>query len=312
VRAEYYRLTDQPEKALDDLKHAVNLPGATSDLRAAYLWTLVDYGTDAQLDATLKRWRGTEDRSAALWEPYAAAEMRLNRPVRALDYLRRESASLSRDPLWLMTYADAQEMAGRPDLAWSIRHKVWQQLQQDEAALAKLHGAARAAQRGRSGQDAETLADIRGRRVTLSTDFQTGDDSAAMLNDLLSGTQSTESVKLARRSLLGTAKGLPGAAPEAGIDTAQNNRLRDAVAKDVAIAWGVSRALLSRPMRVSQSHSRKTIPARWNNCSRRSARACRWTIASTPRSQPTGRAGQSSLRSTDSTALPTTTTCIRA
>ena len=240
VRAEYYRLTDQPAKALDDLKRAVNLPGATSDLRAAYLWTLVDYGTDAQLDATLKRWRGTEDRSAALWEPYAAAEMRLSRPQRALDYLRRESASLSRDPLWLMTYADAQEMAGRPDLAWSIRHKVWQQLQQDEAALAKLHGAARAAQRGRSGQDAETLADIRGRRVTLSTDFQTGDDSAAMLNDLLSGTQSSDSVKLARRSLLGTAKGLPGAAPEAGIDTAQNNRLRDAVAKDVAIAWALS------------------------------------------------------------------------
>lgn len=240
VRAEYYRLTDQPLKALDDLKHAVDLPGATSDLRAAYIWTLVDYGTDAELEATLKRWRGNEDRSAALWEPYAAAEMRLNRPVLALDYLRRESATLSRDPLWLMTYADAQEMAGRPDLAWSIRHKVWQQMQQDEAALAKLHGAARAAMRGRSGQDAETLADIRGRRVTLSSDFETGDDSAAMLNDLLSGTQSSDNVKFARRTLLGTVKGLPGAAPEAGIDAQQNNRVRDAVAKDVAIAWGLS------------------------------------------------------------------------
>jgi hypothetical protein len=240
VRAEYYRLTDQPAKALDDLRHAVDLPGATADLRAAYLWTLIDYGTDAELDATLKRWHGTEDRSAVLWEPYAAAEMRLNRPVLALDYLRRQSASLSRDPLWLMTYADAEEMAGRPDLAWSIRHKVWQQLQQDEAALAKLHGAARAAQRGRSGQDAETLADIRGRRVTLSSDFETGDDSAAMLNDLLAGTQSSDSVKFARRTLLGTAKGLPGAAPDAGIDTQQNNRLREAVAKDVAIAWALS------------------------------------------------------------------------
>jgi hypothetical protein len=240
VRAEYYRLTDQPAKALDDLRHAVDLPGSTADLRAAYLWTLIDYGTDAELDATLKRWHGTEDRSAVLWEPYAAAEMRLNRPVLALDYLRRESASLSRDPLWLMTYADAQEMAGRPDLAWSIRHKVWQQLQQDEAALAKLHGAARAAQRGRSGQDAETLADIRGRRVTLSSDFETGDDSAAMLNDLLAGTQSSDSVKFARRTLLGTAKGLPGAAPDAGIDSQQNNRLREAVAKDVAIAWALS------------------------------------------------------------------------
>jgi hypothetical protein len=139
-----------------------------------------------------------------------------------------------------MTYADAQEMAGRPDLAWSIRHKVWQQMQQDQAALARLHGAARTAYRGRSGQDAETLADIRGRRVTLSSDFETGDDSAAMLNDLLAGTQTSDNVKFARRTLLGAAKGLPGAAPDAGIDTQQNNRLREAIAKDVAIAWALS------------------------------------------------------------------------
>jgi len=240
VRSEYYRLTDRPLLALQDLKQAVELPNASSDLRAAYLWTLVDYGTDAELRAALNRWRGSVDQSAALWEPYAAAEMRLNRPVAALEYLRRQAAAMSRDPLWLLTYADAQEMAGRPDLAWTIRHKVWLQMQQNEAQLAKLHGAARAAVRGRNAADAETLADLRGRRVTLSTDFATADQSAALLNDLLSTNAAPADISYVRRTLLGGAKGLPGEAPANGAQLPVNQRLHDAVAKDVAIAWAMS------------------------------------------------------------------------
>ncbi|HVE11192.1 MAG TPA: tetratricopeptide repeat protein, partial [Paraburkholderia sp.] len=240
LRSEYYRLTDRPLLALQDLKQAVELPNASSDLRAAYLWTLVDYGTDAELRAALNRWRGSVDQSAALWEPYAAAEMRLNRPVAALEYLRRQAAAMSRDPLWLLTYADAQEMAGRPDLAWTIRHKVWLQMQQNEAQLAKLHGAARAAVRGRNAADAETLADLRGRRVTLSTDFATADQSAALLNDLLSTNAAPADISYVRRTLLGGAKGLPGEAPANGAQLPVNQRLHDAVAKDVAIAWAMS------------------------------------------------------------------------
>jgi polysaccharide biosynthesis protein PelB len=240
VRAEYARLTDRPLDALADLKRAVELPDATSDMRAAYLWTLVDYGTDAELKLALNRWRGTIDRSAALWEPYAAAEMRLNRPVAALEYLRRQAGALSRDPLWLLTYADAQEMAGHDELAWSIRHKVWLQLQQDAAALAKLHGAPRGALRGRTAQDAETLADVRGRRVALSTDYTTADASAALLDDLLSTQAAPADLSYVRRTLLGNDKGLPGGAPDAGAKLPQNSRLRDAVAKDVAIAWALS------------------------------------------------------------------------
>ncbi|HEY3598565.1 MAG TPA: tetratricopeptide repeat protein, partial [Paraburkholderia sp.] len=240
VRAEYYRLIDQPLDALADLKRAVELPGATSDLRASYLWTLVDYGSDADLRAALNRWRGNADQSSVLWEPYAAAEMRLDRPVAALEYLRRQSAAMSRDPLWLLTYADAQEMAGRADLAWSIRHKVWLQMQQDEAKLVKLHGAARATQRSRTAQDAETLADLRGRRVALSTDFTTGDPSAALLDNLLSTSTAPADLAVVRRTLLGGAAGLPGGAPASGAQLPQNSRLRDAVAKEVAIAWALS------------------------------------------------------------------------
>jgi hypothetical protein len=236
MRADYERLTDRPLDALADLKRAIELPDATSDMRAAYLWTLVNYGSDADLKRVLNRWRDSVAGSAALWEPYAAAEMRLNRPVAALEYLRREAASLSRDPLWLLTYADAQEMAGHTDLAWSIRHKVWLQLQQDATTLAKP----RATSRGRSALNAETLADLRGRRVALSSDFTTGDASAALLDDLLSPQAAPADLAYARRTLLGSTAGLPGDAPESGARLAQNSALHDAVAKEVAIAWALS------------------------------------------------------------------------
>ncbi|MEP9322425.1 tetratricopeptide repeat protein [Paraburkholderia phymatum] len=241
VRAEYYRLVNEPQMALADLKRAVDLPGASSDLRAAYLWTLVDYGGDGDLREALKRWRGSADHSSALWEPYAAAEMRLNRPVAALEYLRRQSAMMSRDPLWLLTYADAQEQAGHDGLAWSIRKKVWLQMQQDEARLVKLHGAQRAAMRGRTAQDAETLDDLRGRRVTLSADYATGDASAALLDSLTSAKPASTDNAIARRTMIGAAKGLPGGAPMDGAALPENVRVRGAVAKEVAVAWALSK-----------------------------------------------------------------------
>jgi hypothetical protein len=241
VRAEYYRLIDQPRNALADLRRAVDLPGASSDLRAAYLWTLVDYGSDADLRDALKRWRGNADQSSALWGAYAAAEMRLNRPVAALEYLRRQSAMMSRDPLWLLSYADAQEQAGHDGLAWSIRKKVWLQMEQDEANLVKLHGAQRAAMRGRTAQDTETLEDLRGRRVALSADYATGDESAALLDSLMSTRPASADNAVARCTMIGTAKGLPGGAPIDGAALSENARVRGAVAKDVAVAWALSK-----------------------------------------------------------------------
>jgi len=240
VRAEYYRLMGEPQNALADLKRAVDLPGAGSDVSAAYLWTLVDYGSDADLRAALKRWRGSAAQSSALWGPFAAAEMRLNRPVAALDYLRRQAGMMSRDPLWLLTYADAQEQSGHAGLAWTIRKKVWLQLQDEQAKLARLHGAQRASMRGRAAQDAETAADLRGRRVTLSTEFATGDVSAALLDDLMSTHATPADIAQLRRTLIGNAKGLPGGAPMQGADLPQNAQVRGAVAKDVAVAWALS------------------------------------------------------------------------
>jgi polysaccharide biosynthesis protein PelB len=240
ARAEYYRLTGRPGEAIADLRAALSLPGANSDTRSAYLWMLVDYGSDAEVGEALRRMQGSEDTSAAMWGPLAAAAMRLHKPVVALGYLRRQSASLSRDPLWLLTYADAQEMAGRSDLAWSIRHKVWQQLARDRNVTGGANGARQSTRATRGAQPAEVVDELRGRRVALSTTFATGDASLAMLDDLLSGDKRHNAPE-ASRSLLGTVDGLPGPGTLDRRELAHNARLRHAVAKDVAIAWALSR-----------------------------------------------------------------------
>ena len=75
MRGEYYRVVGQPQNPLADLKRGVDLPGAGSHVSAAYLWTLVDYGSDADLRAALKRWRGSAAQSSALWGPFARADL---------------------------------------------------------------------------------------------------------------------------------------------------------------------------------------------------------------------------------------------
>ena len=239
VRAEYERQTGRPLDALRDLQRASRLPGASADLDAALLWTLVDYGTDAELREALARTREAAQQTALLWGPSAAARMRLNEPVVALSYLRRQAALMSRDPLWLLTYADAQEMAGRTDLAWSIRHKVWLQMQQDSALPAAQAGA-RGASRTRASQDAETRVQLHDRRVALSSTFASADASAALLDALLKEEHDRQDVVRERRTLLGDARGLPPVPPSDGSALANNRRLREAVAREVAISWALS------------------------------------------------------------------------
>ncbi len=240
ARAEFYRETGQPLAALADLRRAVDLPGATDDVRAALIWTLVDYGSDADLRKVLAVWRARSLQDSALWGPFAAAEMRMSRPAAALQYLQRQSASMSRDPLWLLTLAEAYESAGDADLAWSIRRKVWLQMAHDVQAAAADGNAARARLRNRAGQDIERRDELRGRRVLLADIFENGDASAALLGRLLKDDGGRDTMAATRRTLLGDAPGLPPAPASHAMDRAAAARLRSAVALDVAIAWALS------------------------------------------------------------------------
>ncbi|MGS0976515.1 tetratricopeptide repeat protein [Burkholderia glumae] len=240
ARAEFYRETGAPLAALADLRRAVGLPGASDDVRAALIWTLVDYGSDAELRKVMVAWRARALQDSALWGPFAAAEMRMGRPAAALDLLRRQGASMSRDPLWLLTLAEAHEDAGDADLAWSIRRKVWLQMAQEVKTAAAGGDAARALQARRAGQDAERRAELRGRRVLLADIFENGDAAAALLGQLLKNDGGIDAMAATRRTLLGDAAGLPPAPASHALDRAAAARLRSAVAIDVAIASALS------------------------------------------------------------------------
>ncbi|PRX98216.1 tetratricopeptide repeat protein [Paraburkholderia sp. BL25I1N1] len=243
VRAEYYREIDRPFDALHDLQHAVSLPGATLDLRAALLWTLVDYGSEAQLREAVAEWRDAPAQAPVLWGPLAAAQMRLNRPQAALKYLRLQSASMSRDPLWQLAYAEAQEMAGRSDLAWSIRRNVWRQMQQEEAEVRANSAQGQIVLRTRASQGGEVREQMLGRRVTLASIFENADVSKAFLIDLLASDAGRNDNTEARRTLLGDAAGLPPAQPvktQAAAKSPDQAQLTSSVARDVALAWAMS------------------------------------------------------------------------
>ncbi|REG57468.1 tetratricopeptide repeat protein [Paraburkholderia sp. BL6669N2] len=243
VRAEYYREIDRPLDALHDLQHAVSLPGATLDLRAALLWTLVDYGSEAQLREAVAEWRDAPAQAPVLWGPLAAAQMRLNRPEAALKYLRLQAASMSRDPLWQLAYAEAQEMAGRSDLAWSIRRNVWRQMQQEEAEVRANSAQGQIVLRTRASEGGEVREQMLGRRVTLASIFENADVSKAFLIDLLASDAGRNDNAEARRTLLGDAAGLPPAQPvktQAAAKSLDQAQLTSSVARDVALAWAMS------------------------------------------------------------------------
>ncbi len=256
TRAEYERQTDHVADALRDLERAVALPAATDDARAALLWTLVDDGDDTALERARWQWCETSQQRPTLWGPCATAELRMDRPVAALRLLRLQSATIQRDPLWLLTYADAEEQAGRADLARSIRRYVWRRLQRENPAALVAIG-----QVAKTGllQDEDMREQLGGRRVSLAQTFERSDVSLALLDDLIASdagragegkdSQGNEQGKdrPEQRTLLGSAPGLlplhvakPPAAAAAQPVAVDPQRLKSAVAKDVALAWALS------------------------------------------------------------------------
>jgi hypothetical protein len=246
ARAEYERQSGALNAALADLRHAVALPGVGGDVRAAYLWMLVDAGSEADVRATLDRWRRRSLGDESLWGPFAAGEMRLNRPVAALRYLRLQAVSRQRDPLWLLTYADAQEMAGHLGIATAVRRHVWLDL------LAAERRGKPPAGTGSDGRDAqpgnllqrparsdwESVSQLQGRRAALAQTQANGDEALRLLDSLTSPAQ-PDGPDESQHSLLGDTRGVSPLPDPAGA-RAEHLRVREAVARDVAVAWAIS------------------------------------------------------------------------
>lgn len=257
TRAEFERQRGELDAALADLRRAVALPGVGGDTRAAYLWMLVDAGSADEVRAALDHWRARSLADESLWGPFAAGEMRLNRPVAALRYLRLQSVSKQRDPLWLLTYADAQEMAGHPGIASAVRRRVWLGLLATErrasATTAAKTTAGETADAAKAAAplelpargDWESVSQLQGRRAALAQTLANGDAALRLLDSLTSGadasgaSDASDASDESQHSLLGNTRGL-SPLPSAEAGRAEHQRVREAVARDVAVAWAIS------------------------------------------------------------------------
>ncbi|MET0962080.1 MAG: tetratricopeptide repeat protein [Noviherbaspirillum sp.] len=130
-----------------DLRAALALEPASIEARAALIWVLLALRDTAALEDGLRLWAAEADRNEALWDPYAATLMSLNRQDEALRWFRK-SGIKKQDYLWLMSYAECLDANAQPDLAWRIRHHVWTELRKPET-LARLQPQQYAAMRDR-------------------------------------------------------------------------------------------------------------------------------------------------------------------
>lgn len=254
TRAAYYQQIQRWDAALADLRTASRLSNAGDEVRVAYLWALVDYGSDDDLQMALHDYRPIVADNAGYWGAYGAGLLRLGNPREALTYLRQQASLSDDDPLWMLSLADAEEAAGDAQTAWRIRRDAWRDLQ-TRAETGQL----RFSPRRRQGAVVQRLAaltsendgvlEAQGARVSLAQVFSNGDTSRRLLANMLrEDRRSADSAKVAD-SLLGESAELAPLKP-AG-DATDSPATRDpsllsrqavisATTRDVGLAWALS------------------------------------------------------------------------
>ncbi|WP_215781472.1 tetratricopeptide repeat protein [Paludibacterium sp. B53371] len=128
ARSDYALQSGQPVAGLADLSHAARLAPRSSDVQAAWIWGLIAQGQDTMLRQLLPRFAARAESDASLIGAYAAAWLSLGEPHKALHYFALARRGRERDPLWLLAYAEAMDLAQRPGAAWQLRQHVWRDL----------------------------------------------------------------------------------------------------------------------------------------------------------------------------------------
>lgn len=252
TRAAYYQQIQRWDLALNDLRVAAKLPDGGDEVRTAYLWAVVDYGSDDELVNVVHDLRPVVADNASYWGAYGAALLRLGNPQGALKYLSKQASLADDDPLWMLSLADAQELAGDADTAWRTRQGAWRDLQA-RAAAGDLRLPTRARQGAVVGRlaaitpESDTTIEARAARVTLAQVFSNGDTSRQLLVNLLKADRRSADAGKIGDSLLGEAAELPplhadGKDSPATRDVSQLSRKQvlDATTRDVATAWALS------------------------------------------------------------------------
>ena len=119
-----------------DMATALALRPNAAEVRAELIWILIAGRDTELLKRALELWASDAETESQLWGPFAAANMSINRQDVALHWFRK-SGFPQNDYLWLMSYAEALDATGHPDLAWRIRRRVWLRLR-DPKVLSKM------------------------------------------------------------------------------------------------------------------------------------------------------------------------------
>ncbi len=179
-RALLWLASDAAPRAVADSRRALQLSPNNSVLRALLLWALVVQRDAATLRAELRALAKEAARTPELWGPVGAAWLALNEPAQALPHLTAQARD-SRDYLWLLTLADATELAGDVERAWRLRNVAWREIRarplpSDASLVEKRQRLARLAtlapifepgDRAR-GRQATLLATVEGRAEPLA------------------------------------------------------------------------------------------------------------------------------------------------
>lgn len=113
------------QATMDAYERALQLNPKSNTTKAAALWQLIDTGDLVRLRVYLPRWRADAREDSVLWPAYAAGFMKLGNAKLAVPWFARRGREHPHDALWLLSFADALDQAGRQDAAWKVRRHVF-------------------------------------------------------------------------------------------------------------------------------------------------------------------------------------------
>ncbi|MWL90140.1 MULTISPECIES: tetratricopeptide repeat protein [unclassified Cupriavidus] len=249
-RSEYWRLTGNRDRAMDDLRRAAGQPDADSETFGALLWALVDTGTDSEVRAVMQRLKPSAEKDPNLWGAYAAGAMRFQDGRTALHYLNKMQQGKNADPLWLGLTADAYDAIGQTSTAWRIRRQAWVSLHHAWGEGGANWASAAEREDEDDTADGPVRADLRRQQVALGQIFASGDVSRSLVIEMLRRDRADVAARRAAPgdakspSQLGDVPGLPPVqvAPPAAVAEAQDRRQSQisAASREVALAWAMS------------------------------------------------------------------------
>ncbi|MGH8536286.1 MAG: tetratricopeptide repeat protein [Gammaproteobacteria bacterium] len=116
---------DDTQATMEAYERALQLNPKSNTTKAAALWQLINTGDLVRLRVYLSRWRADAREDPVLWPAYAAGFMKLGNAKLAVPWFARRGHAHPHDALWLLSFADALDQAGRQDAAWKVRRHVF-------------------------------------------------------------------------------------------------------------------------------------------------------------------------------------------